>query len=92
MAFHRLRKTISEFLLKKCEVHAIIDSEYKYFETADINTIITIIRNRNENKDNLPVKFFHCDGSLENIHAIRSPSMIRKNYSKIILIKRSIIA
>lgn len=65
MAFHRLRKTISEFLLKKCEVHAIIDSEYKYFETADINTIITIIRNRNENNDNLPVKFFHCDGSLE---------------------------
>ena len=58
-------KLFQNFLLKKCEVHAIIDSEYKYFETADINTIITIIRNRNENNDNLPVKFFHCDGSLE---------------------------
>lgn len=58
-------KLFQNFLLKKCEVHAIIDSEYKYFETADINTIITIIRNRNENIENLPVKFFHCNGSLE---------------------------
>ena len=58
-------KLFQNFLLKKCEVHAIIDSEYKYFETADINTIITIIRNRKENNDNLPVKFFHCNGSLE---------------------------
>ena len=58
-------KLFQHFLLKKCEVHAIIDSEYKYFETADINTIITIIRNRNENNDSLPVKFFHCEGSLE---------------------------
>jgi len=58
-------KLFQNFLLKKCEVHAIIDSEYKYFETADINTIITIIRNRNENDDYLQVKFFHCDGSLE---------------------------
>ncbi len=58
-------KLFQNFLLKKCEVHAIIDSEYKYFETADINTIITIIRNRKEINDNLPVKFFHCNGSLE---------------------------
>ena len=58
-------KLFQNFLLKKCEVHAIIDSEYKYFETADINTIITIFKNKNENNDNLPVKFFHCDGSLE---------------------------
>lgn len=58
-------KLFQNFLLKKCEVHAIIDSEYKYFETADINTIITIIRNRKENNDNLSVKFFHCNGSLE---------------------------
>ena len=58
-------RLFQKFLLKKCEVHAIIDSEYKYFETADINTIITIFRNRNENNNNLPVKFFHCNGSLE---------------------------
>ena len=58
-------KLFQNFLLKKCEVHAIIDSEYKYFETADINTIITIIRNRNETNRPLPIKFFHCDGSLE---------------------------
>ena len=58
-------KLFQDFLLKKCEAHAIIDSEYKYFETADINTIITIIRNRSENNNRLPVKFFHCDGSLE---------------------------
>ena len=58
-------KLFQNFLLKKCKVHAIIDSEYKYFETADINTIITIIRNRNESNDKFPVKFFHCNGSLE---------------------------
>ena len=58
-------KLFQKFLLKKCKVHAIIDSEYKYFETADINTIITIIRNRNESNDKFPVKFFHCNGSLE---------------------------
>ena len=58
-------KLFQNFLLKRCEIHAIIDSEYKYFETADINTIITIIRNRNEHNGSLPVKFFHCNGSLE---------------------------
>ena len=58
-------KLFQNFLLKKCKVHAIIDSEYKYLETADINTIITIIRNRNESNDKFPVKFFHCNGSLE---------------------------
>ncbi len=58
-------KLFQNFLLKKCEVHAIIDSEYKYFETADINTVITIFKNRNEYDDYLPVKFFHCNGSLE---------------------------
>ena len=58
-------KLFQNFLLKKCKVHAIIDSEYKYFETADINTIITIIRNRNESNDKFLVKFFHCNGSLE---------------------------
>ena len=58
-------KLFQNYLLKKCKVHAIIDSEYKYFETADINTIITIIRNRNESNDKFPVKFFHCNGSLE---------------------------
>ena len=58
-------KLFQNFLLKKCEVHAIIDSEYKYFKTADINTIITIIKNRNDTNSPLPVKFFHCDGSLE---------------------------
>ena len=76
-------KLFQNFLLKKCEVHAIIDSEYKYFETADINTIITIIRNRNENNDNLPVKFFHCDGSLEkypcNTFAIHDTEKITLN-------------
>lgn len=58
-------KLFQNFLLKRCEVHAIIDSEYKYFENADINTIITIIKNRNELECSLPVKFFHCNGSLE---------------------------
>ena len=58
-------KLFQGFLLRKCEIHAIIDSEYKYFETADVNTVITIIKNRKENNSPLPVKFFHCNGSLE---------------------------
>ena len=58
-------KLFQNFLLKKCEVHAIIDSDYKYFETADINTVITIFKNRSENNVHFPVKFFHCSGSLE---------------------------
>lgn len=73
-------KLFQNFLIKKCEVHAIIDSEYKYFETADINTVITIIKNRNNNDDYLPVKFFHCNGSLEkhpcNILSIRNTEYI----------------
>ncbi len=58
-------KAFQKFLLKKGDIHAIIDSEYKYFETADINTVITIFKNKHDENSCLPVKFFHCNGSLE---------------------------
>jgi len=58
-------KTFQQFLLKRCIVYAIIDSEYKYFESAEINTVITLFRNKPKDVKKSLVKFFHCNGSLE---------------------------
>ena len=57
-------KAFQDFLRTKCDVHAIIDSDYKYFETADINTVITFFRNKQYLSNKSPVRFFHCFGSL----------------------------
>ena len=59
-------KLFQDFLRTKCEVRAVIDSDYKYFETADINTVITVFRNRQSNGAGIPVRFFHCMGSLKD--------------------------
>ena len=59
-------KQFQDFLRNNCEVHAVIDSDYKYFETADINTVITLFRNKEDISSILPVSFFHCKGSLED--------------------------
>ena len=58
-------KAFQQFLIRNCFVYAIIDSEYKYFDTADINTVITIFKNKNESMTSSFIKFFHCNGSLE---------------------------
>lgn len=54
-----------QFLLNKCTIHAIIDSEYKYFESADVNTVITIFKNKTNGSNTSNVKFYYCDDSLE---------------------------
>ena len=58
-------KSFQQFLIKNCVVYAIIDSDYKYFDTAEINTVITIFKNLNESIVGTDIKFFHCNGSLE---------------------------
>ena len=59
-------KLFQDFLRTKCEVRAVIDSDFKYFETADINTVITVFRNKKNSASKLPIKFFHCNGSLKD--------------------------
>lgn len=58
-------KVFQHFLLKKCIVHAIIDSDYKYFETAEINTVITMLKNKRSANEHSIIRFYHCFGSLE---------------------------
>ena len=58
-------KLFQHFLLKKCIVHAIIDSDYKYFETAEINTVITMLKNKQRADEHSIIRFYHCSGSLE---------------------------
>ena len=45
-----------EFLMKNLNVLAVIDSDYKYFETADINTVITIFKK--DNQINNPISYY----------------------------------
>lgn len=58
-------KKFQEYLLKHVEVCGIIDSDYKYFSDADINTIITILKKKTSNSS-LPVSFIHCQGNMKN--------------------------
>ena len=58
-------KDFQTFLQDKCLVHAVIDSDYKYFDSADINTVITFFKNKPENSEATTIRFFHCLGSLE---------------------------
>ena len=58
-------KMFQNFLQDQCRVYAVIDSDYKYFETADINTVITFFQNKTEIQESAPIRFFHCLGSLE---------------------------
>ena len=51
-------KAFQNYLLKNIHIQGIIDSDYKYFETADINTVITIFRKKTGENHN--VQFFHC--------------------------------
>lgn len=59
-------KVFQDFLRLKCDIHAVIDSDYKYFETADINTVITLFRNKQLAAKNRLISFFHCHGSLKD--------------------------
>jgi len=57
-------KEFQKYLLKNINVQGIIDSDYKYFETADINTIISFFKKKIVT-ENSPVQFFHCHENLE---------------------------
>ena len=45
-----------EYLMNNLNILAVIDSDYKYFETADINTVITIFK-KDERIDN-PISYY----------------------------------
>ena len=38
-------KAFQNYLLENVEIAGIVDSDYKYFDTADINTVITFFKN-----------------------------------------------
>ena len=57
-------KKFQEFLLNTTNVLAIVDSDYKYFETADINTVITFFEGRSG--CNKPMLFARCHKNLKN--------------------------
>ena len=56
-------KEFQNYLLKEIDVYGIIDSDYKYFETANINTVISFFKKKQSGK-NVPVQFFHCHENL----------------------------
>ena len=58
-------KKFQEWLLANIDVCGIIDSDYKYFSDAEVNTVITILKNR-ANRSSLPVSFIHCHGNMKN--------------------------
>ncbi len=56
-------KAFQGFLLRHIDVKAIVDSDYRYFKGADVNTVITFLSRKRENEIRA-VKFFHCHGDL----------------------------
>ncbi len=70
-------KKFQEYLLATTNILAIVDSDYKYFETADINTVITFLQGNTGCTS--PVLFARCHKNLKyyslpvsNIKAIDS--------------------
>ena len=57
-------KEFQKYLLKYIDIRGIVDSDYKYFETADINTVISFLK-KNNDKRVLPVYFFHAHDNFE---------------------------
>ena len=57
-------KEFQKYLLKYIDIRGIVDSDYKYFETADINTVISFLK-KNNDKNVLPVYFFHAHDNFE---------------------------
>lgn len=59
-------RKFQNYILRKINTLGIIDSDYKYFDTADINTVITFFEKKGlRNVDIIP--FIHCHGDL-SIH------------------------
>lgn len=76
-------KKFQEFLIKTTNVLAIIDSDFKYFENVNINTVITVFEGRNGfNKD---IMFTRCHTSLEE-YSLPINNNIKSNKDAIIKI------
>ena len=65
-----------KYILKNINTLGIVDSDYKYFDSADINTVITFFENKGL-RTVQEVPFVHCHGDL-SIH----PYNIQENSSK----------
>lgn len=65
-----------KYVLKNINTLGIVDSDYKYFDSADINTLITFFENKGL-RTVQEVSFVHCHGDL-SIH----PYNIQENSSK----------
>lgn len=57
-------RKFQDFLLNTTNVLAIVDSDYKYFETADINTVITFFEGKSGCEK--PMLFARCHRNLKN--------------------------
>lgn len=56
-----------DYLLNNIDVIGVIDSDYKYFENADINTVITIFK-RKLQLSKSKIKLIHCHENLATIN------------------------
>ena len=56
-------KHFQNYLLKHINILGIVDSDYRYFDGADVNTVITFFGNKGKSEVS-DVKFFHCHGNL----------------------------
>lgn len=56
-------KRFQDYLIRNIDVCGIIDTDFKSFDTADINTVITIFKRKVINSKS-KVHFFHCHGML----------------------------
>ena len=72
-------KEFQTYLLNNVNVKAIIDSDYKYFDGPDVNTVISIFTKKNSKTES--VQFFHCHENLET-HPCNTDK-IDKNHSSI---------
>ncbi len=71
-------KDFQTYLLKYIDIQGIVDSDYKYFETADINTVISFFKLNNDNKV-LSVNFFHTHENLEKYPCNTSNPKLNNN-------------
>lgn len=74
-------KLFQNFLLKQCDITGVIDSDYKYFENADINTVITFIKNKVQKDRKQAIRFYHSHGNIKNYPCNTLSSQETKNVS-----------
>ncbi len=70
-----------QFILRNINTLGIIDSDFKYFDSADINTVITFFENKGLRElQNVP--FVHCHGDL-SVHPYKIQNIADDNDSTI---------